>query len=293
MLLNAAGEPDTAVRDLDRWAAENRPGQDLAQQYKQFGVYRALYTSANLLARDKPTGARMYFAIMQNRKVVRLGEQLLTSTFPSNGFSWRTQKRRFENGDRGDPIWHGGVCANDLSSNFKRFMLANLAMANNYAYFLSEHVQFAKQQNLIGEMERYATYLGKLNIHCLQQDPHSTDEQADLDSTQASFLDTAAAVELALAAREDQRAEKRARLCKALSYARRADELHRAIAPPRETLVPAWVDEKERDGKAAPWQAIAGHQAARTHLDLVDTGLILSQRIERIQAQLSQAGLDC
>ena len=284
MLLNAAGEVDLAVKDLDLWVTANEPKD--RQHAQWLGIYRARYLGAILLTQDNPTGSRLYRTIRQYKSLVELGQRFLSSTFPSNQSSWRTQMDRLEKGDRIDSLWHTAICALDLSSNFKRMMLANLNAANNLAYFLSQDVQFAKHERLLDEMEKYGFYISGINVRCLQEDPYSDEHRQAANRTQATFLDTAAAVEVALALREDRRGEKRTKLCRALKHMERAIDLQRDAVEAANTLSTTAV-------KPAPWQVIARWQSEKQQLDEIDTSLILSRRLERVQAHLSQAGMDC
>jgi len=293
MLLNAAGEIDLAVKDLDQWVGENWP--DSRKDFRWFGVYRALNQSTLLLMADDPTGQKRFLMIMQIQKLVEIADKLLNAMHhPSSQLSWREQRSRFEKGDGLDLMWHMGVCSNDLTELFKRFMNTRLTAANNLAYFLSQNTEFAERENLMGEMERHADYLGKkVNMRCLQleraptdKDGDETDDRENADRTQAIFLDTAAAVELVLADRETLRTERRRRLCSAQKYEQKAVDLYRAtLAEQKATalgfdqhlLSPAMLDKWEK--------RLEAYSGVVTWVDFV-------RQVSKIKAKLSAAGFE-
>jgi hypothetical protein len=166
MLLNAAGEADSAIRDLDRWAVEKRPDTD--QDYRWFGVYRALFESANLATYALPSETQTFVLIEQLKKVLERGSRLLNNTFPSNAFSWRTQMDRLENADPTNEVWHTGICANDLSPLFKRFAVAYFVAMNSLAYALSENTMRTMRLGFRPAMKDYGDRISKLKISCLE-----------------------------------------------------------------------------------------------------------------------------
>jgi hypothetical protein len=287
MLMNAAGEIETAAADLDRWATRNEPNLTAADdQYKWFGIYRARFYAASLLQREGPAGVRSYFMITQNRKVIDLGQRLLNSKGGTVRGKWRDQVETLK-GSRTDAIWHTAECGNDLSASFKRLMMANLSVQNNYVYFLSQDLPFAKSQGLEEEMENYGKFLATVSVRCLQADPLSEDARIDADSTRASFLDTAANVELVLAAQEEEWSKKRTRLCLALHHVEKAVALYREFRSARDRRSQAPASQRE------PWEVLQSTNALKEDLDTVQTGLILLRRHERAKADLRRLGMDC
>ncbi len=115
-------------------------------------------------------------------------------------------------------------------------MSATLQASNNVAFILSENIDYAETRpGLIREMEQRADHLAKdVNMRCLVVEAAAEvpDHQEknrivyrDVKRLQAVFFDTAAAVQLALAARQTKPQEKRVRLCNAFNYANRAKAL--------------------------------------------------------------------
>jgi hypothetical protein len=235
-LLNAAGEVQSAVRDLDEWIDANQPdGNHPDQFYKRFGVYRTLVESTLLLMGDPDlSDAKAYIVVEHSRRLLEIGKKLLSSTHPSDGsrLSWRAQRSRIEKKDGIDPMWEIGICANDLTDEFKIFMASYLSASNNLAYFLDRNIEFAEREGLLNDMEQQAKFLAKkINMRCL-------DDRTSADQAQAEFLDTATAVELTLARRTKNRAEKRSHLCDARKYAKGAVRLQEStisrhsVSPP-------------------------------------------------------------
>lgn len=229
-LLSAADEVPSAVQDLDAWVDANQPDGDHPDQfYRRFGVYRALVESTLLLMGDTDLSpAEEYLIIEHNRRLLDIGKNLLSSTYPPDGsqVSWRAQIRRAEKGDGIDPMWQIGICANDLKPEFKIFMTSYLSASNNLAYFLNRNIEFAEREGLLNDMERQAKHLAdKINMRCL------LDNRTLADQSQAAFLDTAAAVELTLARRTKNRTEKRSHLCDAHKYANQAVTLQSSTIP--------------------------------------------------------------
>jgi hypothetical protein len=105
MLLNAAGEIDLAVKDLDQWVGENWP--DSRTDFRWLGVYRALNQSTLLLMADDPAGPKRFLVIKQNQKLVEIADNKLLNSMhhaPSQ-LSWREQRSRFEKGDESNLMW--------------------------------------------------------------------------------------------------------------------------------------------------------------------------------------------
>jgi hypothetical protein len=253
MLLNAAGEGEAAVKDLDRWVVDNTPNSPTSpdDSYRWFGVYRARYMSAQMAAENNLGDV----AILQFKEVVALGDSLLMGSRPEPGtlswrdqmwryllgdppprgsepgiLSWHDQIQRLEKGDGIDPIWLLRTCSHELTELFKRFIIAYLAASNNLAYYLSQDLPFTKHEGL-DEMKKCGEDLATVNVHCLQLQDSLGDEQL-AKATQATFLDTAAAVELALASEEMGRPEKQSRLCRARKYTKGNRTLHRNRSRP-------------------------------------------------------------
>jgi hypothetical protein len=281
VLLNAAGEADAALRDLRHWSARNTPKAN--DTYRRFAAYRALFQAAYLSGIVSPSLASTYPVILQLRRVVELGDALLSTTGAAPGkLPWRAQLRRFEGGDRVDPLWLVGVCSNDLTTLFKRFMLAHLSATNNLAYFLSQDPQFARHQGFIDEMEKRGDYPAKkVNVRCLE------DEPLRAIRTSASFFDTAAAVQLALASTEQGRSERRVRLCQALAYSRKAVGLFDQSGLTRSSSADTAATDKPG------WELADKHATETDRLEETEVLAVISGRLERIQSLLSQAGLDC
>lgn len=317
MLLNAVGEIDPAARDLHRWLLQN-PMTD-QDSYKWFPIYRAYFYMAHLWLRDNASGARSHPLIMQYRNLVELGSKFLARNSPPAGgspagniswrvqlrqllpkalgleyvsapFSWREQLKLLHDSDGMGGIWRTAVCTNDLSPNFKFFMVAHLTNINNYAYFMSQDFFYAKQKGLVGDMEKYADYLVKASMRCLQQ-VDSDKARISARNSEANFLDTVASVQLALAlAPRSGRAEKREGLCKAAGYIKTAMELHQEVASLRKNL-PSRPEPKDK--KLKPWEASEIWIHNKEDLDFEETGLNLARRRDRVDAYLEEAGLSC
>jgi hypothetical protein len=110
------------------------------------------------------------------------------------------------------------------------------------------------------DLKRHATYIvDKINVRCL----FSPEKSQDADTVLASFLDTAAAVEITLARGEKLPAEKRRRLCDAHNFAQRAITLQAGTLPPvatgaeqktsRLTSLKDWRDQLDNYDVFAHW----------------------------------------
>src|SRR5215471_218019 len=220
MLLNAAGEIDAAVMDLDRWIMDNWPKN--ANDFRWVGIYRALNQINLLLMGDNGRNSK-YDIIAHSQKQVELGERLLSSSS-----SWREQREIMLRAVENEWRWGLGDCAR-LNDLFKIFMTSYLSTSNNLAYYLSQNVEFAEHELLKEEMERRANFLiTKIDMRCLITD------SGKADSTQASYFDTAAAVEFTLALKEKVWSAKRRRLCTARKHAERAIGIYWPTLPDRE-----------------------------------------------------------
>jgi hypothetical protein len=289
MLLYAAGETDSAVRDLERWITLHPVGDQRA--FRRIGVYRARYISALLLTRDNPENENIHVAFNKYQDTLEMGDRLLSSSFPANVMSWRAQRARLDQSDRQN-TWNTVDCSEDLSANFKQFARAYLVAKNNLTYFLSQNLELAKLERRDATMRRFADDLAKANILCLRLND-SPDEQAATRSLQATVLDTAASVQLELGLREDQRGEKRALLCKAQQHIQAAVEVYGPVTQ-RPTL-PKWVNAREKGATQAPqpWQEQETWSAEENRLHVTETMATLLRRQQRVQATLIHAGFVC
>lgn len=283
MLLNAADELDSAIRDIDEWVADNSPAPGHAGQ--SWLVFRALNQAAQLLLASDSSNANSYLAFEHSRNLVEVGERLLNGTVTSadSKLSWQAQRARFAKAEPVDLLWELGLCPNDLTASFKRAMLATLQASNTVAYILSQNIEFAEKKNLIREMDWRADYLAKkVNTRCL------TDSKAD--NVQAAFFDTAAVVELTLAAREKQQPnEKRRRLCNAYKYVQKAIALQENTLDKSTLAIGArpWETGLSRFDFADKWtthrRELAAYAAWATY----------NHRLEEISSQLAYASIDC
>ena len=312
MLLYAGGEWKSAVHDLDLWAdtalkrwhpkastdAPANASGDAAPKDdspKLFGLYRVRLTSAQLavIAATSPEAdsTAALIAISELRKVVELGDQLLMrdKRGPS-GISWRRQMRRLE---RNDPEWLLGTCANDLGTGFKITAKAHLNMLNMLAYFLSQDVALAMHEGLFEDMRKRGDQLAKQDVSCLQPD-QSDLSKTNAKSTQALFLDTAAAVQLAVASVAQLRPDKRSTLCRAQRYAKDALHLFDEAGGDRQV---DWKAEQQIAGATSTAEAqtfaAAIRQAEISRIGNLAIWSALSDRVARAQNELEKAGMDC
>jgi hypothetical protein len=234
MLLNAADELDSAIKDIDEWVADSGVSDNdpAADPGKSWLVFRAVNQAMLLLLAGGPSSSNSYLALEHSRKLAKIGHGLLQSdamptSDSSTKLSWQAQSAKFDKAEPVDLLWELGVCPSGLTSSFKRAMLATLQASNNVAFILSENIEYANRQGLMPEMEQRANHLAKsVNTRCLAvetpEDATNRKIYSDLERLQAAFFDTAATVQLALVARGTQQQEKRRRLCDAHTYASRA-----------------------------------------------------------------------
>ncbi len=81
MLLNAADEADSAVKDLDEWVAgnavdENNPAKD---PVKSWLVFRTLNQAMALLLAGDSLGSNSHLALEHSKKLAQIGQSLLES----------------------------------------------------------------------------------------------------------------------------------------------------------------------------------------------------------------------
>ena len=284
VLLYAAGELDSAVRDIDRWIAFNGPID--ADSFRQIGLYRARYYAAQLLTRDNPEADRIHLALEKYKDVIEQADSLLSNTFPANVKSWRGQRKQLDESDP-DSRWSTVECAQDLSRNFKIFMAAYLSAKNNLAYHLSQNLELARLEQRDSLMLRLAEEITKVNMSCLRKDA-SVDEDDNARSSRASFLDTAATVQLELALREERRDERRTHLCKAQKY---LGEAIAAYAPVIQRM--RGPDSKPAGMPPTPWEDQEAWAAKRERMAATEMTVILQRRLQRVQGTLAFGGLSC
>jgi hypothetical protein len=283
MLLNAGDELDSAIRDLDEWVADNSP--TLGRPGQSWLVFRALNQAVQLLLASGSSATNLYLAFERGENLTEIGEKLLNSKASFNlKPSWRDQRALLEKTEPFDLLWDLGRCPDELTPSFKRAMLGILNASNTVAYVLSQNTEFAEKRNLIREMEWRADYLGKkVNTRCLG-DSADKDALAKADRLQATFFDTAAAVQLALAAREKQQPEKRRRLCEAYKYAQKSITLQENTLgtgafplqqnSSRPDFLKKWTKYRKELSAFLPWETY-------------------KRRLDEVNGQLAYSGLEC
>ena len=305
MLLNAADEQDSAIKDLDEWVADNLSA-DIDHPGESWLAFRVV-NQAMLLLLDDSSTSHSYLALEHSRELAKIGQKLLESDAmpvikshaqpkaPSTPLSWRSQSARF---DQAEP--ERGSCPSGLTQSFKRAKLATLQASNNVAFLLSDHIEYAERQGLIPEMERRANDLAtKVNTRCLAvgEDP---DVYTNLERLQATFFDTAAIVQRTLLAREKDRKTttepltfagrekmqkaRHDRLCKAYNYAKTAITLQ------ANTLTREGSSFSAGPGRVAFMEKWADHRResmARSRLAVYD------RHLEEINLQFGSLNDDC
>jgi hypothetical protein len=201
-----------------------------------------------LAGRSSGANSYQYLALQHAQTLAKIGQDLLKSdaepivtSAEMKKLPWKGQSDRVAGAGPVAPIWELGICPSGLTESFKRAMLATLLASNNVAFIFSENLEYADRNDGIRDMEDRAKELAKVNIRCLalKEGLPVTKEDSEalnnLKRVQATFFDTVATVQLALAARETKQQEKRHRLCDAYLYASRAI-----------TLQEKTLDKKER-----------------------------------------------
>jgi hypothetical protein len=231
MLLNAADEQDSAIKDLDEWVANNNAASDdtaATRRGKSWLVFRATNQAMSLLLIGESSKVNSYLLLEHAQTLAKIGQELLRSDAvpDSDGsgmkkLSWQDQSDRVAKAGPVAPIWELGNCPSGLTESFKRAMLATERASNNVAFIFSQNLEYANRHDGIRDMEDRAKELAKVNTRCLAVKEDS-DSLNILKGQQAAFFDTVATVQLALAARETNQQEKRRRLCDAYMSASRA-----------------------------------------------------------------------
>jgi hypothetical protein len=160
-----------------------------------------------------------------------------------------------------------------------------MSVYNNLIYRLSQNLYLAERQNLLDEMEQRANQLAKLNFRCLRRDG-SDSAQRDIAKTEAAFLDTVAAVQIALASRERHRPAQKERLCEAKKHADRAARLYETA-----TAEPA-ISLSEEDS-ALGWKVLEARKKTELRYKAIEKATELKRRQSTVEARLDSLGLEC
>ncbi len=221
MLLNAADELDSAIKDIDEWVAGTPVSDDdpAVDSGKSWLVFRAVNQAMLLLLASDSSGSDSDLALEHATKLAKIGQGLLDSK------SWQVQSTKLASAEPDDRLWEIGKCPGELTQYFKRAMLATLQASNNVAFILSQNIEYAERQDRIREMAQRADGLTHVDARCLAvQIPGVPTNQVSVlvERQRAAFFHTAATVQLALFPRETNYKKSRLRLCRAYTYASKA-----------------------------------------------------------------------
>lgn len=281
-LLNALGELRAALNEIDWW--DKRHGGEIEADSKvdekAFALHRALSEAARMAHRNRDRGGVPYSPIPIFQRAVAVGDRILMQP------AWRiTIKNVIEKGYGVDPVWLSDGCSPGLSKNFRKFFRNQASLANTFLYQLSQNLAYAKHEGLVKTMDDRAKYLGKLRFSCLRLDA-TREEQEKLDGIEAAFVDTAAAVNLVLAAEEERVSEKRDRLCVAKRHSQHSFDIAQRLAADRQAS-------GRLPGGKPRWSLVAAAKKEQKRLEAIDAWADYSSRLDQIKLQLAITGLEC